>query len=77
MSWLQIPYVIYTGVPLLISSHRPIRIFGIAILPGFLVSAYFFVATFVSVWCFVVAAGSVVLYFCFKRDALRVGYYRP
>lgn len=76
MSWQQLPYVICTGVPPLISSHRPIRIFGIAILVGFFVSAYFFVATFVSVWCFFAAAGSILLYFCFKRDALRIGYCR-
>ena len=74
LSWQQIPYIICTGLPPLISSHKPIRIFGIAILIGFFISAYFFVATFVSVWCFFAAAGSVLLYFCFKRDALRIGY---
>jgi hypothetical protein len=77
MSWQQLPYVICTGVPPLISSHRSIRIFGIAILAGFFISAYFFVATFVSVWCFFAAAGSILLYLCFKRDALRVGYCHP
>ncbi len=74
LSWQQIPYMICTGLPPLISSHKPIRIFGLSILSGFLISAYFFVATFVSVWCFFAAAGSILLYFCFKRDALRVGY---
>ena len=74
LSWQQVPYIICTGLPPLISSHKPIRIFGIFILLGFFISAYFFVATFVSVWCFFAAAGSVLLYFCFKRDALRIGY---
>jgi hypothetical protein len=75
-SWRQLPYVICTCIPPLISSHRPIQIFGLIILVGFFVSAYFYFATFISVWCFFAAAGSLFLFFCFKRDALRAAYSR-
>lgn len=67
----QLPYLISTMLPLLISSHPAVRNFGVLVAAGFLVSAYVYSETFVSVWCFFAAASSVVLYLHFKRAALR------
>lgn len=67
----HLPYLLSTILPLLISSHRAVRIFGGLVAAGFLVSALVYAGTFVSVWCFFAAASSVVLYLHFKRAALR------
>jgi hypothetical protein len=72
LSWQQLPYLICTCLPPLLSSHKVVRLFGLMMFVGFLMSAYMYSVTFVSVWCFFAAAGSILLYFCFKRDALRV-----
>ncbi len=72
LSWLQVPYILCTCAPLLFSSHRIIQIFFAVALVGFLVSAYVYFATFISVWCFFAAAGSTLLYFYFKRAAVSV-----
>lgn len=72
LSWRLLPYVLCTGVPLLMSSHRTIQLFGAVVMVGLLVSSYAYVATYVSVWCFFAAAGSVVLYFSFKHAFIRV-----
>ena len=48
-----------------------IQNFGAIVLAGFAVSAYTYFATFISVWCFFAAAGSSLLYFYFKRAAVR------
>lgn len=70
-SWQQVPYMLATALPLVLSSHRTIRIFGALVLLGFLVSAYAYVTNFVSLWCFFAAANSTLLYFHFKRVGLR------
>lgn len=72
LSWQQVPYLVLTGAPLLLSSHRAVQAFGGVVLAGFAASAYAYVATFISVWCFFAAAGSVLLYFHFKRVAVAV-----
>jgi len=69
LSWWQLPYLLCVGLPLLISSHRAIRIFGAVVLAGFAASAYAYVATYISVWCFFAAAGSTVLYRYFEQAA--------
>ena len=69
LSWRQVPYLICTCGPALLSSHRAIQAFGFVILLGFAVSAYAYFGVFVSVWCFFAAAGSTLLYFHFKRAA--------
>jgi hypothetical protein len=70
LSWRQIPYLICTCGPPLLSSDRAIQAFGFVILLGFAVSAYAYFGVFVSVWCFFAAAGSTLLYFHFKRAAV-------
>lgn len=69
LSWWQMPYLLCTCAPLLLSSHRTIQFFGAVILAGFLVSTYAYLATFISVWCFFAAGGSALLYFYFRRAA--------
>ena len=69
-SWQQLPYLLCTCGPSLMSSHKTIRTFGLIVLLGFAVSAYAYYWAFISVWCFFAAAGSTVLYFHFKRAAV-------
>jgi hypothetical protein len=70
LSWQQIPYLVCTCVPLLISSHRIIQILAPMALAGFVVSVSVYLATFVSVWCFFAAANSTLIYFYFRRTAM-------
>ncbi len=72
LTWRQLPYLICTCLPLLLSSHRIVQVLGVLVLGGFLVSAYFYLATYVSVWCFFAAADSSLIYFHFRRSALAV-----
>jgi len=69
-SWQQLPYLLCTCGPSLMSSHKTIRTFGLIVLLGFAASAYAYYWAFISVWCFFAAAGSTVLYFHFKRAAM-------
>lgn len=69
LSWEQIPYLVCVCVPLLLSSHRIIQVFGAVVFAGFLVSAYAYSVTFVSVWCFFAAANSTLIYFYFRHAA--------
>ena len=73
-SWQSFPYLLCTCVPLLLSSQKTIRVFGATVFVGFWVSAYTFSAAFISVWCFFAAAGSTLIYFSFKREAMRMRF---
>ena len=74
LTWRQLPYLICTCLPFLLSSHRIVQILGVLVLGGFLVSAHFYLSTYVSVWCFFAAADSSLIYFHFRRTALAVGF---
>ncbi len=67
ISWRSALYLLCTCVPLFLSSSGTVRIFGAMVLAGFVVSAYAYSATFISVWCFFAAAESAILYFYFKH----------
>jgi hypothetical protein len=69
----ELPYLVCTCLPPVMSSHRAIRWFGAVIVVGFLVSAYAYLTTFVSVWCFFAAASSTVLYLYFRQAAVAAG----
>ena len=69
LSWQGFIYILCTCVPLLVSSSRAVQNFGAIVVSGFLVSAYTYAATFISVWCFFAATGSFILYFYFKDAA--------
>ena len=71
VSYQSLLYLLCACVPLLLSSNRIVQAFGFMVLVGFLVSAYTYFATFVSVWCFFAAADSSLLYFYFKRSGAR------
>ena len=58
-------YAICTCCPFLFSSNKVLRLFGAIIAVGLAVSTYFYLATYVSVWCFFAAAGSVTIYLYF------------
>ena len=65
---LDYPYAIYpvylmvTCGPFLLSTHLALRQLGVVLLGGFLVAAYFYWYTFVSVWCFFAAGASILVY---------------
>ncbi len=69
LSWQQLPYLACTILPLLLCSHRTIQLFGAVVLAGFLVAAWIYLESFVSVWCFFAASSSALLYVQFRRTA--------
>lgn len=69
LSWRLIPYILCTCLPLLLSSHRAIQLFGCVVASGYLISAVVYFTTFVSVWCFFAAAGSTLIYLHFRTAA--------
>ncbi len=60
-------YLFATCVSCFFSSHRMINIFGGVLLASFLISTWFYTATFFSVWCFFAAILSLLIYLHFKR----------
>jgi hypothetical protein len=64
-----ITYGIVILVPLLFSSHRLVRIFGVLIALSMLLSSLAYNQAFVSVWCFFAAALSLYLVFMIQRLA--------
>lgn len=58
-------YLISTGVSLLLSSHRMVKLFGILALLSFAVAYGFYLKWFISVWCFFAALLSMVVYLHF------------
>lgn len=59
--WAAAAYVISTYVPPLVSSHPLLRLFGVAVTAGVVVSYASYILAFVSVWCFFAALGSILL----------------
>lgn len=62
-----VPYVVVTTVSGMISSHRILNLFGVAALVAFAVSQWLYSVNFVSVWCFLAAVLSVIVFWFFKR----------
>ncbi len=61
-------YLSATCVSCFFSTHRMINLFGIVLLASFLISVWFFKATFFSVWCFFAAILSLLIYLHFKLN---------
>jgi hypothetical protein len=61
-------YVLAVVSPLLLSSHRMLRVLGLIVTAGAAVSYVFFWQAFSSVWCFFAAAASVVVLAHFVRQ---------
>jgi len=64
-----VAYLAATGLPLLLSSHRPVVVLGAIVLAGLVVAYAFYWEAFTSVWCFFAAAASVTIlcYFEWSR----------
>jgi len=62
---VMVLYVLGTCISSLVSSHRWVRLFGVAALVSFGAAAAFYAAWFISVWCFFAAvmSGMVVMFF--------------
>jgi len=60
-------YVLCSCFPFLLSSHRTLRMFGVIVLAGLIISASVYTYAYESVWCFFAAAGSLTLYLHFAR----------
>jgi hypothetical protein len=71
---VRVAYLAATGLPLLLSSHRTVIIFGAIVLAGLVVAYAFYWEALVSVWCFFAAVASVVILCHFewsRRHGLR------
>jgi hypothetical protein len=67
-------YVGCTIIPLLLSSHRALQLFGAILALGIVASVTVFYSAFVSVWCFFAASACIVLVLHFMgAEALRRG----
>lgn len=64
---MVVAYLISTAAPPVLSSHGAVRLFGLIIALGLGVSILAFYESFVSVWCFFAALGSITLLTYFRR----------
>ncbi|MBL8838584.1 MAG: hypothetical protein JNL66_20195 [Alphaproteobacteria bacterium] len=58
----RLAYVLATCAPLLVSSHRAMRLLGVTVSVGLAVSLAVYYDALFSVWCFFAAASSVLVY---------------
>ena len=63
-------YVLCTCLPPLLSSDKFLRVAGIAILVGMVVSSIFYYEGFFSVWCFFAALASVAIFGSFQSRSV-------
>jgi len=61
-------YLMATCGSCFFSSHRIINLFGIVLSLSFAVAALFFFETFFSVWCFLAAILSILVYWYFRQE---------
>ena len=69
-----VAYLVATGLPLLLSSHRTVVVLGAIVLGGLVVAYAFYWEAFISVWCFFAAAASIAILCHFewsRRSKLR------
>ncbi|MDE1919101.1 MAG: hypothetical protein KGH56_00160 [Patescibacteria group bacterium] len=59
-------YLLVTCGSCLVSSHKLLNIFGIALFFSFIISGWFYIETFSSVWCFFAAILSFIIYWHFR-----------
>jgi hypothetical protein len=57
-----VPYVLATCVPLFISSHKYVRVMGMAVSASLLITYWYYLQAFYSVWCFFAAILSLIIY---------------
>lgn len=61
-------YLFATCGSCLFSSHRTINVFGVLVALSFAAAYYFYMVSFVSVWCFFGAVLSVAVYWYFRNE---------
>lgn len=59
-------YLVAVCLSCFISSHRMIVVLGVALVLSFLASIFFYLNTYISVWCFFAALLSVIIYLHFR-----------
>ena len=64
---VMVLYVASTCMSVLFSSHRKVRLFGVAAFAAFVVAYVFYNVWLISVWCFFAAALSVIVLLYFPR----------
>lgn len=67
--WIAASYFFATCVALLLSSVRAIRMLGLLVTAGAVITYATYWEAFASVWCFFAAAASIVLYHYFATQA--------
>ena len=70
-------YVLATCASSLLSSHRAIRLFGVATLVSLTAAAAFYATWFISVWCFFAAVLSIFVLLYFVRPEAMPGTAEP
>jgi hypothetical protein len=60
-------YLAVTAIPFLVSSYGTLRLFGLLVAGGAVISAMAHFEAFVSVWCFFAAVGSCIIAWHFLR----------
>lgn len=63
-------YVLATCLACLVSSHKFMRIFGMALIGSFAIAYWSYAETFYSVWCFFAAILSFIIYVHLKTDII-------
>jgi hypothetical protein len=63
-------YPLIVLLPCFLSSYKNMWVFGSLVAVAFLISQYFYEATFVSVWCFFSALVSMILYKIIKDNSI-------
>ena len=65
---MLLPYLVATCGSCFVSSHKLMRVFGIATLISVAIAGWFFFETFSSVWCFFAAILSGLIYWHFSQE---------
>ena len=63
-------YVLATAIACIVSSHKMIRVFGMASLASFAIAYWSYQETFYSVWCFFAAILSFIIYIHLRMDVV-------
>jgi hypothetical protein len=64
-------YTAVTVLPFLFSSWKYMWMIGVGIFIGLLIAHFFYLTTFLSVWCFFAAVASLGIYFVIKHNSLK------
>lgn len=64
-------YVLATCMACIVSSHKYIRVFGLALTASLIISYWSYSQTFYSVWCFFAAILSFIIYIHLRTDVVQ------